>query len=101
MDDRHIGSNSQHRPSDQILANTPFTLHDMRRTCRTTLARLGVDEETAELVIGHVPQGMGKVYNLYDRLDERREALARWERFVLSLGEGAANVVTLLTGTGK
>src|SRR5258708_12194299 len=22
MDDRHIGSNSQHRPSDQILANT-------------------------------------------------------------------------------
>src|SRR5690348_15499469 len=23
MDDRHIGSNSQHRPSDQIVANTP------------------------------------------------------------------------------
>jgi hypothetical protein len=42
-----------------------------------------------ELVIGHVPLGKGKVYNLYDRLDERRDALARWERFVLSCGEGA------------
>jgi len=35
------------------------------------------------------------------RLDERRDALVRSERFVLSCGEGATNVVTLLTGTGK
>jgi hypothetical protein len=51
-----------------------FTLLDLRRTCRTTLSRLGVDEETAELVIGHLPQGMAKTYNLYDRLAEAGSA---------------------------
>jgi integrase len=66
----------------------PFTLHDLRRTCRTTLSRLGFDEETAELVIGHLPQGMAKTYNLYDRLPERRAALVRWAQFVLSLADG-------------
>jgi integrase len=66
----------------------PFTLHDLRRTCRTTLSRLVVDEETAELVIGHLPQGMAKTYNLYDRLAERRAALEQWAEFVQSLAEG-------------
>jgi integrase len=65
-----------------------FTLHGFRRTCRTTMSRLGVDEETAELVIGHLPQGMAKTYNLYDRLPERRAALEKWAEFVLSLAEG-------------
>src|SRR5260370_30888765 len=37
---------------------------------RSTLSRVGVDEETAELVIGHLPQGMAKTYNLYARLAE-------------------------------
>jgi hypothetical protein len=31
-----------------------FTLHDLRRTCRTLMSRLGVDEDIAELAIGHV-----------------------------------------------
>jgi integrase len=66
----------------------PFTLHDLRRTCRTTLSRLGADEETAELVIGHLPQGMSKTYNLYDRLPERRAAIEKWAKFVLSLADG-------------
>jgi integrase len=30
-----------------------FTLHDLRRTCRTMMSRLDVDHEIAELVIGH------------------------------------------------
>jgi integrase len=65
-----------------------FTLHDFRRTCRTTLSRLGIDEETAELVIGHLPQGMTRTYNLYDRLQERRAALEKWAELVKSLADG-------------
>jgi integrase len=84
---------AQRRLNEAMASRQAFTLHDLRRTCRTTLARLGVDDETAELVIGHLPQGMGKVYNLYDRWDERRAALEKWERFVLSLADGARNVV--------
>jgi integrase len=73
-----------------------YTLHDIRRTVRTGLARLGVTVEVAEAVIGHVPQGIVRTYDRYDRLDERRRALEAWERHVRALaGEGAANVVDL------
>ncbi len=72
-----------------------FTLHDIRRTLRTGLARLGVDETTAELVIGHIPQGIVRVYDQHDRMDERREALKKWAGFVARLADGASNVVAL------
>ena len=72
-----------------------FTLHDFRRTCRTAMSRLGVDDLTAELVIGHRPQGIQKVYDHYARMDERRDALRRWADYVLSVaGERGANVVS-------
>jgi len=74
----------------------PFVLHDLRRTLRSGLARLGIEEETAELVIGHVPQGMLRVYVTYDHLAERREALARWAGYVLSVGEAGGNIVPLV-----
>jgi integrase len=63
-----------------------FTLHDLRRTLRTGLSRLGVADETAEMVIGHVPQGLRKVYDMHDRLAERRKALSLWAQDVLSVG---------------
>jgi integrase len=83
------GAASALRRLRKLMCSRPsFALHDLRRTCRTTLSRLGVDEETAELVIGHLPQGMAKTYNLYDRLEERRAALEKWANFVRSLVEG-------------
>jgi len=82
------------RAKSKITEN--FTLHDIRRTCRTGLSRLGIDEVTAELVIGHIPQGMQKVYDQYDRIEERTDALERWGDFVISVaGEGIDNVVPL------
>jgi integrase len=73
----------------------PFTLHDLRRTVRTGLSRLGVPDETAEMVIGHLPQGIARVYNLHDRLDEKRAALAAWARRVQAIVDGTSNVVQL------
>ena len=55
------------------------------------LARLGVDDETAELVLGHVPQGVRKVYDLHDRLDERRAALTHWAEFVVAASRRAGS----------
>jgi len=63
----------------------PFTLHDLRRTVRTGLSRLGVTGEVAELVLGHVPQGIQRVYNLHDHLEEKRDALKRWGKYVNAL----------------
>jgi hypothetical protein len=62
-----------------------FTWHDLRRSMRSGLSRLGVDERTAEMTIGYLPQGMIKTYDLHDRLAERRDAMERWALYVLGL----------------
>ena len=56
----------------------PYTPHDLRRTVRTRLAALGVDDIVAERVMGHELQGMARVYNQHRYLDEKRAALERW-----------------------
>ncbi|HLO77411.1 MAG TPA: tyrosine-type recombinase/integrase [Magnetospirillum sp.] len=78
----------------------PFTLHDMRRTVRTGLSRLGVDDETAEMVIGHLPQGIVRVYNLHDRLEQRRKALEKWATLVGDLHKPRNNVIPMKASAG-
>ena len=57
-----------------------WRLHDLRRTGRSEMARLKVDDVVAERVLNHVPRGLAKVYNQYQYLDEKREALNLWAR---------------------
>ena len=52
-----------------------FTIHDLRRTCRSLLAKLGIQFSVAERCLNHKPKGIEAVYNQHDYLDERREAL--------------------------
>ena len=56
----------------------PFVLHDVRRTVRTRLSSLKVEEPVAELVIGHAKKGLDRIYNQHKYLDEMREALDKW-----------------------
>jgi integrase len=51
------------RHREEIGIEVPFTPHDIRRTVRTRLAELKVDEFIAERVLGHKLQGMLAVYN--------------------------------------
>ncbi len=69
--------------TDQILleqdaAIENWRVHDLRRTCRTGMARLGVPEIVSERVLNRLPQGLGKIYNVHEYLDEKRDALVRW-----------------------
>ena len=52
-----------------------WTIHDLRRTAATHMARLGVDEIVVERVLGHRIGGVKGVYNRYRYIDEKREAL--------------------------
>ena len=63
----------------------PFTPHDLRRTCRTGLAQLGIADEVAERVLSHVPEGMRGVYNRHRYADEMRAALLKWEQHLAGL----------------
>lgn len=57
-----------------------WTFHDLRRTCRTHLARLGIQEHIADRIVGHTEGGpkSRKTYQRWDFWDERREALEKW-----------------------
>lgn len=54
-----------------------FTIHDLRRTCRSLLASAGVPGHVAERCLNHKLKGVEGIYDRYDYLDERREALQK------------------------
>lgn len=62
--------------------DTPFTPHDLRRTCRTGLAELGIDDVVAERVLGHKLVGILGTYNVHAYDNEKRQALERWEQHI-------------------
>ena len=63
------------------LGIAPFTTHDLRRTVETGMAASKVPEEYRDRVLNHVNTSVGAVhYNMYDYLDEKREALEKWAR---------------------
>jgi integrase len=51
-----------------------WTLHDLRRTARSLLARAGVPDEHAERCLGHVLPGIQATYNKYDYQIEMEKA---------------------------
>jgi integrase len=73
------------RENEDKFAIPHFTPHDFRRTARTTMARLGVPDTVAELVLNHKLRGMVAVYNKYGYLDEKRQALELWASHVESV----------------
>jgi integrase len=58
----------------------PWHLHDLRRTCATNLARIGVDRQTVEKILNHSDGTVTAVCDRFDRLDERRKALDTWAK---------------------
>jgi integrase len=63
---------------DEKLAAMPhWTLHDLRRTARSLMARAGVADNIAERVLGHAITGVQGVYNRHAYFDEKADALQR------------------------
>lgn len=65
-----------------------FTLHDFRRVCRSAMGAAKVAPHVAEYALGHLPQGMVKVYDRHDYLDERRDAFAQYADWVKGVVDG-------------
>jgi integrase len=78
----------------------PWRLHDLRRTCASGLARLGINLPVIEKVLNHTSgsfAGIVSVYQKHSFADEKREALEAWGNFVMALvkGKPASKVVRL------
>ena len=73
---------------DQRLVIAPWRLHDLRRTCATGMAELGVQPHIIEAVLNHVSGHKSRVAGIYNRAkyaDEMRSALQRWADHVEAL----------------
>jgi integrase len=54
-----------------------WTLHDLRRTAKTLMARAGVRPDISERVLGHVIAGVEGTYDRYSYAEEKRDALEK------------------------
>lgn len=63
---------------DRLSEVEDWTLHDLRRSAATHMARLGVQQEHIERVLGHAIEGVAGTYNRYSYLPEKRAALDAW-----------------------
>jgi integrase len=83
----------------RVSLSPPWRLHDLRRTCATGMADIGVQPHIIEAVLNHVSGHKGGVAGIYNRASygkEKAEALARWDEHVRSIvGERDQKVVGL------
>jgi integrase len=85
----------------EIEPMSPWTLHDIRRSTASGMARLGFPPHVVERVLNHssgVVSGMAAIYNRHDYSGEARAALNGWGRHVEALLEPATNNIVALRG---
>jgi integrase len=74
----------------------PWTLHDLRRTMRSGLSALGVDQTVAEMMLNHaVGDELRRIYDKHGYPEAREEAARLWSSHVFDLVD---NVVTIRAG---
>jgi integrase len=66
----------------------PWRIHDLRRSFRTGVGRLGVPPHVAELCINHVRQGMIGVYDRHNYQSEIGDALRLWSDYLADTVSG-------------
>ncbi len=62
-----------------------WSAHDLRRTARTGMARLGVSDAVGEAALGHTKGGVAGIYDLHARESEVGEALVIWNNHLDNL----------------
>jgi integrase len=74
-----------------------WRLHDLRRTVRTGLGKLGVQPHVAEAVLNHLPPKLIRTYDRNTYEAEKRDALDKWATHLKTVVAQAtgANVTAL------
>lgn len=79
---------------DELLENVaPWTLHDLRRTFATNLAKLGTAPHVVEKLLNHASgtiSGVAAIYNQFQYMDEMRAAIEAWDARLASLMTASA-----------
>jgi len=83
LSDKVLGRALKRLFDSKALTIERTTPHDFRRTIRTHLEKLGIAPHIAEKCLNHSLGAINAVYNKNTYFDERREALERWEVFLM------------------
>jgi len=95
------GFSKMKKKLDAVSGVSDWVLHDLRRTFATQAAgELKISDTVADKCLNHVGAGTSgtvkRVYQKYQMLDERRDALQAWGNFIERLVGGASeNVIQL------
>jgi integrase len=76
------------KPGAKVEPPPNWTLHDLRRTAKTLMARAGVRPDISERVLGHVIAGVEGTYDRHSYADEKRDALERLAAMLESIAMG-------------
>src|ERR1019366_8588709 len=82
------------RQIDELSGVTGWRLHDLRRTCVSGMARLGVAPHVADKILNHQSgtiSGVAAVYQRHEFLPERQAALDLWGAHIGRLLEEASH----------
>jgi integrase len=94
---KKVDSNKQ--PYNNLLGQANiehFTIHDLRRTCRSLLAKLEVPPHIAERCLNHKLRGVEGIYNQHDYLEERKEALGKLAHLLSPIINNQENVIPFI-----
>ena len=81
---------------DQAAGIAPWRIHDLRRSCATMMAEIGVQPHIVEAVLNHISGHKGGIAGVYNRAvysEEKATALTRWAAHVLAIVEGRSSNV--------
>jgi Phage integrase family. len=76
------------RRLDALSGVSGWRIHDLRRTCVSGMARLGIAPHVADKVLNHQAgtiSGVAAVYQRHDFMIERKAAMLCWDEHVRAL----------------
>lgn len=81
-----VAYSQNYKPEQLWLDDMPdWNPHDLRRTVRTALSRLGCPAEVAEAVLGHSKKGIQGTYDLHTYEKECGDWLQKWADYIKSI----------------
>ncbi len=96
--DRPITNFKGKRRIDRLSGVTGWTLHDLRRTVASGMARLNIGLPVIEKVLNHQSGSFAGVVGVYQRhefSEEKRRALDAWGNHVATITDESGKVVSL------
>lgn len=65
-----------------------WTVHDLRRTVSTNLARMGCDPHIRRRVLNHALDGVDAIYDRFDYVEPKREVMEAWAAMLERIASG-------------